>query len=66
MAGAAKLEPIAKALAKGETVPHAQLVTLRDGINEVAAALRQEEKTAEARKLSDVNRLVRRLERAAR
>jgi hypothetical protein len=45
---------------------HADLVKLRDGINERAAELREKERVGEASKLSATNRLVRRLERAAR
>ncbi len=45
---------------------HTDLVKLRDGIREKAATLRAEEKADEAKALSDINRYVRRLERAAR
>ena len=63
--GANGVVKLATSLAKGELKP-ADLVSLRDGLNEVATKLRAEEKADQARELSDLNRFVRRLERASR
>lgn len=62
----APLAAIARKLASDQSVTRAQLVTLRDGINAHADQLRGDGKKAAAAKLSAANRLVRRLERAAR
>ena len=55
-----------KTLAAGQTPAHGALVQLRDGINAAAPKLRQNGQKETARELSNLNRLVRRLERAAR
>ena len=52
---------------KAEKVPtNAQLLKLRDTVNEVAAKAREAEQDAVAKQLSQLNRLVRRLERSTR
>lgn len=61
-----QLAGLAAQLANGTEPKDADLVTLRDGINDVAAALRERDETDLARELSTTNRFVRRLERAAR
>jgi len=62
----ASLVAMAAKLAKGGTFTAPQLATLRDNINTLAAARREAKQPAQAEKLSAANRLVRRLERAAR
>jgi hypothetical protein len=57
---------IAQKLASAESVSAKQLESLRDGINEAAAAAREKENGELASQLSSENRLVRRLARAAR
>lgn len=57
---------LAKKLAAGETLTHAQLVSLRDWVRLIAAKLREVKKYGPASKLSRANRAVRRLERASR
>lgn len=54
----------AKALESGETVKKAQLIALRDSVNEAAAAAREEDNTKLSSQLSGANRVVRRLSRA--
>jgi hypothetical protein len=57
---------IAKSMSDGKDATHAQLKTLRDAINEAAGKARDDKKASLATKLSDANRLVRRLERDTR
>lgn len=62
----APLAGIAQKLAKGGTFTGPQLAKLRDGINTHAESLREKGQKSLASRLSAANRLVRRLERAAR
>jgi hypothetical protein len=63
----APLAAIARRLASGEPVSRRKdFVTLRDGINARSAELRDAGQAKQAEKLARANRLVRRLERAAR
>lgn len=64
----AKVKPLpgAAALEKGAKMSVKELQALRDAINATAAKLREAKKTALASDFSAQNRLVRRLERAAR
>ena len=55
-----------KALSDGKVPSNKALVSLRDGINETSAKMRQAEQPEVAKELSNLNRLVRRLERATR
>lgn len=57
---------LAKRLAAGQTLSHAQLVSLRDWIKLIAKKLREVKKNGPAAKLSRANRAIRRLERASR
>jgi hypothetical protein len=63
--GASTVATLAARLAKG-TITHAQLVSLRDAIKALSAALRDDNKAALAKQLANANRAVRRLERASR
>ena len=62
----APLAAIARQLASDQPVTRKQLVALRDGINARSVELRDAKQAAQAKKLARANRLVRRLERAAR
>src|SRR5690348_13648749 len=62
--GASTVASLGPKLADG-TITHAQLVTLRDAVRELAALVRTD-KPALARDLSEANRAVRRAERASR
>ena len=55
-----------KSLSEGKVPTNKALVSLRDGINETSAKLRQAEEPEVAKELSTLNRLVRRLERWTR
>lgn len=54
------------ALKSGKTPSNAALAKLRDVINETSAAAREQEADQIAKQLSQLNRLVRRLERSTR
>jgi hypothetical protein len=60
------LGAIARLLASDRPVTRRDLVALRDGINARSVELRDAKQGAQAKKLARANRLVRRLERAAR
>ena len=62
----APLAAIARRLASDQPVTRKHLVALRDGINARSVELRDAKQGAQAKKLARANRLVRRLERAAR
>lgn len=62
----APLAAIARKLASDQPVTRKDLVALRDGINARSIELRDAKQGKQAKKLSSVNRFVRRLERAAR
>ncbi len=55
-----------KSLTEGKVPTNKALVSLRDGINETSAKMRQAEQPEIGKELSNLNRLVRRLERATR